>query len=89
LESDVVLFEGSFEFVGAFIVEDVELWGIFVGLELLMETGPGGGQFAGLVGLEWFRKDDVAVIVVEDHDVIVTARRLYWELACLVGVRLS
>ena len=89
MESDVVLFEGSFEFVGAFIVEDVELWGIFVGLELLMETGPGGGQFAGLVGLEWFRKDDVAVIVVEDHAVIVTARRLYWELACLVGVRLS
>ena len=89
LEGDAVLLEGSLEFVGALIVEDVEFWGISVGLELFMETGPGGGQFAGLVGLEWFRKDDVAVVVVEDHDVIVTARRLYWELACLVGIILS
>ena len=54
LEVDVVLFEGSLEFVRALIVEDVEFWGISVGLELFMETGPGGGQFAGLAGLEWF-----------------------------------
>ena len=45
LEGDAVLLEGSLEFVGALIVEDVEFWGISVGLELLMETGPGGGQF--------------------------------------------
>ena len=51
-----------------------------------METHPGGGEFAGLASLEWFRKNDVAVIVVEYHDVIVTVRRLYLELVCLVGV---
>jgi hypothetical protein len=32
LEVDVVLFEGSLEFVGALIVEDVEFWCISVGL---------------------------------------------------------
>jgi hypothetical protein len=32
LEIDVVLFEGSLEFVRALIVEDVEFWCISVGL---------------------------------------------------------
>ena len=32
LEIDLVLFEGSLDFVGALIVEDVEFWGISIGL---------------------------------------------------------
>ena len=54
-----------------------------------METCPGGGELTGLVSLEWFRKNDVAVVVVEYHDIIVSARRLYWELTCLVKVGFS
>ena len=49
-----------------------------------METRPGGGELTGLASLEWFRKNNVAVVFIEYHDVIVTTRRLYWELACLV-----
>jgi hypothetical protein len=54
LEVDVVLFEGSLEFVGALIVEDVECWCVSVCLELFMKTGPGGGQFACLGVLSGF-----------------------------------
>ena len=87
LEVDVVLFEGSLEFVRALIVEDVEFWGVPVGLELFVETGPGGGELAGLAGLEWLRQYDVAVVIVEDHYVVIAARRLDGELAGLIGVR--
>ena len=45
---------------------------------------PGAGQFAGLASLERFGKYDIAVVVIEDHHVIVAVRRLYGELACLV-----
>ena len=87
LEIDVVLFECFLEFIRALIVEDVEFRGVPVGLELFVETGPGGGELAGLAGLEWLRQYDVAVVIVEDHYVVIAARRLDGELAGLIGVR--
>ena len=49
LEVDVVLLESLLELVGAFIVEDVEVWGVAVGLEAGMQGWPGLCMGTGLV----------------------------------------
>ncbi len=49
LEVDVVLLESLLELVGAFIVEDVEVWGVAVGLEAGMQGLPGLCKVTGLV----------------------------------------
>ena len=51
-----------------------------------VETRPGSGYLAGLASLEWFGKDDVTVVVVEYHDVIVTAKIVLGTCLHLVGV---
>ena len=56
--------ESFFEFVGAFIVEDVECGCKSLRLEWGVQTGPGVGQSAGLASLEGFGKDYVAVVVI-------------------------
>ena len=66
LEGDVVFPECFFEFVGAFIINDVEFRCISsVRLELGVQTGPGVGQLAGsLASFEGFGKDYVAFLVI-------------------------
>eukprot|EP00978_Attheya_sp_CCMP212_P049063 scaffold610868_cov142-Attheya_sp.AAC.2 len=53
LESYVVLFEGLFHFVGAFVVKYVEFWGMAVVTELLVNGLPSVGEVGGATGLEW------------------------------------
>lgn len=53
-----------------------------------MEAGPGFGELAGLTSLKWLRKDRVAIVIVQDHDIVVAARGLDGELASLIGVGL-
>ena len=64
LEGYIVFPEGFFEFIRAFIVEDVEFGWKSVRLELGVQTGPGVGQLASLASFEGFGKDCVAVVVM-------------------------
>lgn len=73
LEIYVILFKSLFEIVGAFVVEDVESGSVAVGLESGVQGCPGFGEFAGLASFEGLGEDGVAVVVVEDHDVVVAA----------------
>jgi hypothetical protein len=84
LEVDVVLLESLLKLVGAFIVEDVEVWGVAVGLEVGMQGLPGLSEVTGLAGLEWCGENCIAVVIIYNHDIIVPARGLDWEFSCLV-----
>lgn len=86
LEVDVVFFKCFFEVIGAFIVKDVEIWSVAIGLQTGVQAGPGFGDLAGLASFEGLGQDGVAIIIVEYHDVVVAAGRLDGEPACLVGV---
>jgi hypothetical protein len=72
LEVDVVFFESSFYFIGAFVIEDVERRSIAIGLQAVVEAGPSSGELAGLACFEGLGEDGVTVIIVKDHDVIVS-----------------
>ena len=71
LEIDVVFFECFFEIVGTFVIEDVESGSVAVGLEFGVQGCPGFGEFAGLASFEWLGKDGIAVVVVENHYVVI------------------
>jgi hypothetical protein len=86
LEINVVFLECLFKFIGALIVKDMEVWGVAMGLQFGVQLGPASGELGGLACLEGLGKDGVAIIVVEDHDIVVPPRRLDWELAGLIGV---
>jgi hypothetical protein len=73
LEINLVFLEGLFQLVGAFVVENVEIRCVSVQLESSVEGGPSTGEFAGLAGLEWLCEDSIAVIVVEDHNIVVAS----------------
>jgi hypothetical protein len=73
LEINLVFLEGLFQFVGAFVVENVEIGCVSVQLEPSVEGGPCTGEFAGLPGLEWLCEDSIAIIVVEDHNIVVAS----------------
>jgi hypothetical protein len=64
LEGYVVFGEGSFHFLGAFVVEDMEKWRETVVSEFEMELCPGCGEFEGLACLQGLGEDDIAVILV-------------------------
>ena len=57
-------FLNDFEFVGVFIVQDVEFRCKAVRLELGVQTGPCVGQLAGLASFGGFGKDCAAVVVI-------------------------
>lgn len=88
LEVNVVLLEGLFHFVGALVVENVEYRCVAIRLEVGMELFPGLGEFAGLAGFQRRGEDSVAVIIIEDHDVVVAAGGLDGEFSGLIGVGL-
>jgi hypothetical protein len=46
--------------------------------------GPCFSEFAGLTSLGRRGQDGVAVVIVEHHNIVITARGLYWELSCLI-----
>jgi hypothetical protein len=86
LETNVKCFERLFEFLRALVVKNVEFRGIAMHLELGAEAGPGIGEFASLTGLEWLVEDGVTVVIVENHHIIITSRRLYREFSSSVRV---
>jgi hypothetical protein len=86
LETNVIFFERLFEFLRAFVVKNVEFRGIAMHLEPGVEAGPGVGEVASLMGLERLGEDGVTVIIVENHHIIITSRRLYREFSGLVRV---
>ena len=51
LEVDVVFLEGFFEFVGAFVVDNVEGGSVAIGLEAFVQGRPRGCDFACLARL--------------------------------------
>ena len=74
LEVDVIFLEGFLEFVGAFVVEDVKGGRVAIGLKARVQAGPGGYDFARLACFQRMGEDGVAVVIIEDHDVLVAAR---------------
>jgi hypothetical protein len=76
LETNVIFFERLFEFLRAFVVKNVEFRGIAMHLELGVEAGPGVGEFASLTGLERLGEDGITAVIVENHHIIITSRRL-------------
>ena len=73
LELYVVFFEGITEVCQAFIVQDVELGGMSIALQLLEQCCPCGCDVVGSSCFEGVGKDEVCVVVVKDHDVLVAA----------------
>jgi hypothetical protein len=51
-----------------------------------MECGPGVRELAGLAGFDRLGEDSVTVMVVEDHDIVVTSRGLDREFSGLIRV---
>ena len=86
LEVYFIFAESLLESIGTFVVQDVEFGGKAIGLELGVEAGPGVCELTGLSCLEWLGEDGVAVMIVEDHDVVVATRRLDGKLPGLIGV---
>ena len=89
LEGDIVFLEGFLEFVGAFVVQYVHLGGISIYLKFTVQVGPSFGELSSGSGLERSGEDRVAIIFIQDHDVVVATRGLDRELSCLIRVRLS
>ena len=54
LEGYLVFFECFAEFFTAFIVKDVEISGVAIGLEFDKKCLPTGCEFCCLAGLDWF-----------------------------------
>ena len=48
LEGDFVFLESLFELFGTFVIEDVQLGRVSVGLKLFVQFGPGFGELASL-----------------------------------------
>jgi hypothetical protein len=89
LEIDLVFLEGVLEVFRTFVVKNMKIWGVAVELESCVQCSPSFGEFAGLPSLEWLGEDRIAIIMIENHYVVVSSRRLDRKLASLVGVRLA
>ena len=89
LEGDIVFLEGFLELVGAFVVQYVYLGGISICLKFTVQVGPSVGELSSGSGLEGSGEDRVAIIFIQDQDVVVATGGLDWELSCLVRVRFS
>ena len=83
---NVFLLEGFLEFVGAFVIENVEGGRVAIELKARVQAGPGGCDLACLACFQRMGEDGVAVVIIEDHDVLVAARGLDGEFSGLVGV---
>ena len=54
-----------------------------------MQAGPSFGELSSGSGLERSGEDRVAIIFIQDHDIVVATGGLDRELSCLIRVRLS
>ena len=73
LEGYLVFFECFADFFTAFIVEDVKFRGVAIGLELERKCLPTGCKFCCLASLDRVRENQVLIVVIEDHDVQISA----------------
>ncbi len=85
-ELDLVFAEGFAEIFGAFIVQDVEAWGVSIVSEFEEQLSPGLGEFCGLSSFGRPGKDKVSVVIIHDHDVLVASGGDVWKFACLIAV---
>ena len=58
-------------------------------LKFTVQVGPSFGELSSGLGLERSGEEDVAIIFIQDHDVVVATGGLDWELPCLVRERFS
>jgi hypothetical protein len=54
-----------------------------------VQCGPSFGELSGLPSLEWLGKNGIAIVMIENHYIVVSSRRLDRELSSLVGVGLA
>ena len=90
LEVNIVFLECFFEFMGAFVAQYVYLRSISIYLKFTVQAGPSFAELSSGSGLERRGEDGVAILFIQDHDVVVVATGgLDWELSCLVRERFS
>jgi hypothetical protein len=76
-------------FVGALVVNNAQFRCVAVQLESALQFGPCVSKLAGLASLGRLGQAGVAVVIVEYHNIVKTARGLYWEFACLIRIGFS
>ena len=47
--------------------------GVAICLEFEEKCLPTGCEFCRLAGLDWVRENEVGIVVIEDHDVLISA----------------
>ena len=63
------------------------MWSVAVVFEFVEHFEPAGGDVGGTACAEAMTKDEVGIVIVHDHDVLVASGRSDGEFAGLVGVR--
>ena len=90
LEFNVVVGHICFEALGCFIVHEMHLRLEATCLQVVfMQRLELRLQFTTCSCFEWSHQDGIAIIIVEDHQVLVSLERYGGELACLVGIGTS
>jgi len=77
--------EGS----GCFVVQVLKAWSKSSPTEVCMEHLEGHQDGVGVAILEWLCQYGIAVMVIEDHDVIIASAGWGWKFAILVRVDLA
>ena len=71
LEGNVVLGKGIFQFVGAFVVENMESWSMALSNEDFVGLLPGIADAGGLTIGKRLGMDGVGVLMIENKDVVI------------------
>jgi hypothetical protein len=89
LEINFILLEGIFELLRAFVVEDMEFWGVAVMDEDLMSGLPSSANGTGFAIGNRDCMDGIRVLVVEHKNIIVSGAGGDMETTGLVGIGLE
>jgi hypothetical protein len=89
LEVDVLEFQEAFEHLGAFIVKALELGFEASIAQTLVQDFVGFGDAMGGKVFERLSKNMIAIIVVQNHEVVVAVARGYYKAARLISEDLT
>ncbi len=89
LERYLFVVEELFEYFGCFIVQALKFGSEAFGDKFLVQLFVAAEELLGGAVAERLCQDGVAIVVVEDHDIVVACAGLDGDAAGLVGVNLS